>query len=77
MNQVTTTTIKNGVLTLPAQVRKTWQNRQVVIFLEQNRLVVQPRDSAWDQYEEKLKVGKRKMSLDMVDKAVGWAKNKF
>ncbi|MEK9165758.1 MAG: hypothetical protein AAB525_02775 [Patescibacteria group bacterium] len=75
-NQITTTTIKNGVLTLPAQVRKPWQNRQVFLFVEQNRLIVQPADAAWDKYEEKLRLGKKKLTLDMVDKAVKWAKNK-
>ena len=41
MNQVMATTIKDGVLTLPAPLRQPWRNRQVVLFAEKDRFIVQ------------------------------------
>jgi len=74
MNQVMVTTIKDGVLTLPAPLRQPWRDRQVVLFVEKNRFIVQNRDAAWPQYEEKIKKGRKKISPALIREAVNWAK---
>jgi len=74
MNQVMATTIKDGVLTLPAPLRQPWRNRQVVLFAEKDRFIVQNRDAAWTQYEEKIKKGRTKISPGLIREAVDWAK---
>lgn len=75
MNQITTAKIENGTLTLPRSVRKLWQNKEVLILPEKDRLIVQPLEAEWDSYEEKVSKGRKQITSRMIDKAVAWAKN--
>lgn len=70
------TKIENGTLTLPQSISQSWQNREVLILSEKDRLIVQPLETKWDKYEAKLKKGKEKISQKMIDEAVAWAKKR-
>lgn len=74
MDQITKTKVKNGTITLPARVRKSWRNKEVVVVEEGNRLIVQPVDAEWDRYEKKLQKGKGSISSKIIEEAVGWAR---
>lgn len=66
--------MKNNTFTLPAPLAELWRNRKLTLLVERDRLIVQPLDVEWDQYEEKMKRGKNLISPKLVNEAVQWAK---
>lgn len=74
-SQITTSELKNGTLVLPASIWQAWKDKkEVVIISENERLVVQPIDAAWDQYAEKMRRGSGKISARIISEAVRFAK---
>lgn len=76
MEQITKSKIENGTLTLPQGINRSWQNRDVLIFPENDRLIIQPLEAEWDSYEVKLKNSKTKPSQKIINEAVAWAKKR-
>ena len=76
MNQIATIQLKNNTLTLPSPLRELWRNRKLTLLMERDRLIVQPLDVEWDQYEEKVKRGKNLISPKLIDEAIRWAKQR-
>lgn len=74
MNQLTKSKIENGTLVLPQVIRKFWQNKEVVILPEKDRLIIQPFENEWNEYEKKLIKTRKKISSNIIDEAVKWAK---
>lgn len=73
MNQITTTKIKNGTLTLPQSLAEAWQNKEVIILPSKDRIVVQPLEEEWDTYEDKLKKAKGRVRAETINEAFAWA----
>ena len=75
MIQNTTTRInKKGLLSLPLALAKKWANQDLVLMIDEERLIAQPLDSRWNRYEQKLKTKGKKISSKLVDEAVNWAR---
>lgn len=73
-----TTTIENGIMTLPTQLKQEWAKAKVLIFPFNNSLILkkieEPSEAMWTEYEKKLKTVKGKISGKLIDDAVKWAK---
>ena len=75
ISAITTTAIKNGSLVLPNRIRKAWADKgELVLIFEKDRLVVQPLEAEWQDYESKLKRVGRKISPTLINEAVSWAR---
>ncbi len=74
MNQLTRSKIKDGNLIIPFSIRKFWRNKEVVILPEKNRLIVQPLEPEWDQYEQKIAKGCKKIPAKLINEATRQAK---
>lgn len=74
MNQLTKTKIENGIIILPQIIRKFWRNKEVVILPEKDRLIIQPLEDNWNEYENKISKGRKKISSRIIDEATQWAK---
>ncbi len=55
-------------------MREEWQNKDVILFPEKGRIIVQELENEWDMYEKKLRSGNKKVSSRLINEAVGWAK---
>ncbi|MCD6528202.1 hypothetical protein J7K44_01020 [bacterium] len=78
MTQPTITKIKNGKIVLPENLQKSWKGRQVFLFPFKDTLIIKkiqkPLESDWKNYEAKLKKGGKKISPQLIEEAVKWAK---
>lgn len=74
MGQPTRTKVKNGSIALPQEVGKSWSNREVMVFSDDNRIIIEPVESEWDEFEKRAEKGKENISLELIDEAVQWAK---
>ncbi|OGY92120.1 MAG: hypothetical protein A3H70_02295 [Candidatus Komeilibacteria bacterium RIFCSPLOWO2_02_FULL_48_11] len=72
----TVTKIKDGTITLPRQVSKSWSNKDVLIFSDDSRVIIEPIESEWEQFEKNAENAKQDISLELIDEAVQWAKKK-
>lgn len=74
-----TTKVRNGNISLPEEIRKSWKGADVFIFPSNDTLIVKkiqkPLEAEWQKYESKLKKSWRKLSTKTIDKAVNWAKS--
>lgn len=75
-----TTKIKNGIIVLPKELKKSWKGAEVFIFPSDDTLVVKkiqrPLEADWQKYEEKLTKGRKKISSKIIDETVSWARTK-
>lgn len=70
----TITKVKNGTITLPRSVGKEWLDRDITVFSDGDRLIIEPIEAEWDEFEKRAEKGKENISLELIDEAVQWAK---
>lgn len=73
MNSIVTK-IKNRIITLPPEVSKLWSDRDIMVFADDDRLIIEPIESEWNQFEKKAEKAQPDISLELIDEAVQWAK---
>lgn len=75
---ITKSKTRGGTFTLPPSIGKSWQDREILIIPEKNRLVIQPFDTEekWAVYETKMRRGGKKISTRIIDEAIGFARRK-
>lgn len=72
----TITKIKNGTVILPKYLQKYWRRKQVLITPFQDRIIIQSLEQDWDQYESKLKAGKKLISSVVLKETIRYAKKR-
>jgi hypothetical protein len=75
MNQFTTTKVKNGSIALPKDIRKTWQNAEVMILPGADSVYIKRlKQPTLSELKPKLKQAGRKITQKDINEAVTWAK---
>ena len=73
-----TVKIKNGSLVLPKSLQRAWAKAEVFVFPSDDTLIIkkiqEPLESEWEEYEEKIRKGRKKISSKVIDEATKWAK---
>lgn len=71
-----TTKVKNGTITLPKELRKSWKGAKVFLRAANDTIVIKKIKKAafWESWEKLRKVSKKVTKRD-IKKAVAWARS--
>lgn len=76
MTNITRTKFMSGTLVLPKDMRKRWNNREVILLTQNDRLIIQPVEAEWERYEARILRAKNRISPTTIAVAARRAKRR-